>query len=75
MAVTVAFYLDDSEAGEPTNFQGTANQLYKKGRAIIFGTQFPLEFRTSQKQVQKICGMTSPTIAILGDQANMCNET
>ena len=43
------------EAGKPTTCHGTAVKICKTGGVIIPSAEFPLEFRTSQTQAQKIC--------------------
>ena len=47
------------EAGKPTTCRGTAVKVYKNGRVIISSAEFPLEFRTSKTQAQKICSFGS----------------
>lgn len=47
------------EAGKPTTCHGTAVKVYKNGRVIISSAVFPLEFRTSNTQAQKICSFGS----------------
>jgi len=47
------------EAGKPTTCHGTAVKVYKNGRVIISSAEFPLEFRTSNTQAQKICSFGS----------------
>ncbi|KAL8718407.1 MAG: hypothetical protein Q9225_004450 [Loekoesia sp. 1 TL-2023] len=42
------------EAGEPKTCHGTTVQVYKNGRVVISSAEFPLEFRTSNTQAQKI---------------------
>ncbi len=47
------------EAGRLTTCHGTAVKVYKNGRVIVSSAEFPLEFRTSRTQAQKICSFGS----------------